>query len=141
LPRPCGPILAVSRPLDSGIAFADSRFSYLAVFTEDFRLQSRTTMRPAFGQIPAFRPDTRCLNRSGNDEDDRSSGRRLASTTVRSAALAECHRDGGAGAWNRRRVGWTYLNGLGERARADTPSPSLLILVANIPSVPARTCA
>ena len=53
LPRPCGPILEVSRPLDSGIAVADSRYSYLAVVTEGFRLQSRTAVRLAFGQILA----------------------------------------------------------------------------------------
>src|ERR1035437_4861196 len=35
---------------------------------------------------------------------------------------------------NRRRVADTYLNGRGERIRADTPSPSLLIPVANLPS-------
>jgi hypothetical protein len=37
-----------------------------------------------------------------------------------------------------RRVGRTYLNGRGERIRADTPSPSLLIPVANIRSYVGR---
>jgi hypothetical protein len=32
----------------------------------------------------------------------------------------------------------TYLNGRGERLRADTPSPSLLIPVTNIPSYVGR---
>ncbi len=44
----------------------------------------------------------------------------------------------GAPAWDRRRVGCTYLNGRGERIRADTPSPFLLIPVANIPSYVGR---
>ena len=35
-------------------------------------------------------------------------------------------------------VGGTYLNGRGGRIRADTPSPSLLIPVANIPSYVGR---
>ena len=35
-------------------------------------------------------------------------------------------------------VGTNYSNGRGERARADTPSPSLLIPVENIPSYVGR---
>jgi hypothetical protein len=36
------------------------------------------------------------------------------------------------------RVGGTYLFGRGERIRADTPSPSLLIPVTNVPTYVGR---
>jgi hypothetical protein len=84
----------VSRPPDSGIAVANRRFSCLAVATLGFRVESRTAMRPTFGQINARRLASLCLSHSGNDEDGRSSGRRLASTPVLLAALAECQEMG-----------------------------------------------
>ena len=86
------------------------------------------------------------IRESGIDPDGRpslliaGSAREVAEQEVAAVALEVVALEVGdrSRAGSTVRVGVTYLNGRGEWVRAYTPSPSLLIPVANIPSYVGR---